>query len=64
MTAAEEAENHCMVSPVEYRRLALTIANQAQAIGLSQANGPMHAAVVKLVNNVETLRAWTQDDRS
>lgn len=46
------------------RDLAATIARQAQALADGAVKGPEWAQVARLVTNVETLRAWTPDDRS
>lgn len=46
------------------RDLAATIATQAQAIADGTVIGPRHGAVRRLVSNVQTLVAWTDDDRS
>ena len=46
------------------RELAATIATQADAIAEGRVIGPVHAAVARLTHNVDTLRAWTTDDRS
>ena len=48
----------------EYRDQAWAIAAQARAIAEGRTIGPIHAAVARLAANVETLRAWTPDDRS
>jgi hypothetical protein len=46
------------------RELAEAIATQAQALADGTVIGPRHAAVARLARNVDTLRAWTPDDRS
>ena len=46
------------------RELAAAIAAQAQALAEGTVIGPEHAAVARLVANVETLAIWTDDDRS
>lgn len=47
-----------------YLELAQAIAQQAQAIADGTVQGPVFAAVRRLKANVETLEAWTPDDRS
>jgi hypothetical protein len=44
--------------------LAEAIANQAQAIADGTVTGPMYGAVQRLKSNIETLVAWTEDDRT
>jgi hypothetical protein len=51
-------------SDPQYRELAATIATQAQAITDGKVTGPIHAAVKRLQGNLDTLAAWTPDDRS
>lgn len=45
------------------RDLAAAIAQQATALAEGTVTGPEHGAVARLVANVETLAAWTPDDR-
>jgi hypothetical protein len=47
----------------QYRELAATIADQAQAIADGTVVGPLHGAVARLKSNLDTLVAWTPDDR-
>jgi hypothetical protein len=47
-----------------YRQLAFTISNQAKAIAEGNHTGPVYGAVQLLKSNIETLEAWTEDDRS
>lgn len=48
----------------QYRDLANAIAQQAEAIALGKVPaGQLHAQVCRLVANVDTLAAWTPDDR-
>lgn len=47
-----------------YVAQAQAIADQAQAIADGTITAPYHAAVAQLVRNVDTLKAWTPDDRS
>jgi acyl-coenzyme A synthetase/AMP-(fatty) acid ligase len=48
----------------QYRELANTIAQQATALAEGTATAPRKAVVALLRSNVETLAAWTADDRS
>lgn len=48
----------------QVQELAQAIANQAQALADGQVIGPVYASVRRLAANVETLKAWTTDDRS
>ncbi|WP_280502046.1 hypothetical protein [Nocardia farcinica] len=48
----------------QYRDLANVIAQQAEAIALGKVPaGQLHAQVRRLASNVDTLAAWTPDDR-
>jgi hypothetical protein len=49
---------------VQRAELALVIAQQAHALATGKVIGPEHAAVRRLLANVETLAAWTPDDRT
>lgn len=46
------------------RELAEVIANQAEALANGTNTGSQYGAVQLLKSNVETLAAWTPDDRS
>jgi hypothetical protein len=49
----------------QYRELAATIADQAQAIADRTLSGPRYAvASLLLLSNAKTLFAWTPDDQS
>jgi hypothetical protein len=49
----------------QYMELANTIANQAQAIIQGKIPGPqLYAHVSLMQNNIETLKAWTPDERT
>lgn len=48
----------------QIRDLARTISTQAAAIADGTVIGPRWAAVRRLADNVDTLTAWTTDDRS
>jgi hypothetical protein len=48
----------------QYRELAATIADQAQAIADGTLTGPRFGMVQLIKRNAETLAAWTPDDRS
>jgi hypothetical protein len=48
----------------QYRELAATIADQAQAIADGTLSGPRYAVASLLLSNAKTLFAWTPDDRS
>jgi hypothetical protein len=48
----------------QYRDLANTVAAQAEALATGTHTGPAYAAAQLLRSNVETLVAWTPDDRS
>lgn len=47
-----------------YREQAEAIARLATALAEGSLQGPRHAAVARLRGMVETLAAWTSDDRS
>lgn len=47
----------------QIQELASAIAEQASAIADGTLTGPRYAAVRRLINNVDTLRAWVGDDR-
>ena len=44
--------------------LAATVEAQAHAIATGSVVGPRYAAVTRLQDNVDTLRAWVCDDRN
>jgi hypothetical protein len=48
----------------QYRELAATIADQAQAIADGTLTGPRYGMARLLLRNAECLVAWTPDDRS
>lgn len=48
----------------DFREQAEGIATLAQAIADGAVKGPVYAAVARLVDQVNTLKAWTEDDRS
>jgi hypothetical protein len=48
----------------QYVEQAIAIANLADAIATDSLIGPHYAAVARLVDMVDTLRVWTEDDRS
>ena len=48
----------------QYRELAATIADQAQAIADGTLAGPRYGMARLILRNAETLDAWTPDDRS
>lgn len=48
----------------QYRDLANVIARQAEALALGRTpKGQRYGQVRRLLNNIETLAAWTEDDR-
>jgi hypothetical protein len=48
----------------QYRELAGTIADQAQAIADGSLAGPRYAMAQLILRNAQCLVAWTPDDRS
>lgn len=51
--------NHSKATPEQIAELARTIETQANAIAEGRVVGPVRAAVSRLVDNVDTLAAWT-----
>lgn len=52
-----------VASPEQIREQAAAVAALAQALADGTLVGPRYPAVLRLVDLVDTLRAWTQDDR-
>ena len=57
------SEGDPMNTEKQIRELALTIANQAEAIASGTLIGPRYAAILRIQNNLDTLAAYVGDDR-
>lgn len=63
--AAQLAAKPKAATPQQIRELAQAISDQAQAIADGKIPaGRLHAQVARLLGNVDTLKAWTPDDRA
>jgi hypothetical protein len=64
MTNIGDPEEIRTAHEARIREQAEGIATLATAIAAGTVTGPRFAAVARLVDQVDTLRAWTPDDRS
>jgi hypothetical protein len=64
IAAADPGSAPAQATPAQRAELAQTIATQAQALADGTVIGPEYAAWRRVLANVQTLVAWTPDDRS